>query len=120
MHYPRSPGELPREVLSNDVFMGLRAIIDLQEYIMAAIDDLNAAVSGAVAAINAAVTTITQLQQQIADQAGAPTSDQLEGLAAQLNAATSSLTTAHGATVAAAAAAPVDPAPAATDAPAAS
>ena len=117
MRYPRSPGELPREVLANDVFMGLRAIIDLQEYIMAAIDDLNAAVSGAVAAIGAAVTTITQLQQQIADQAGAPTSDQLEVLAAQLNAATQSLTTAHGATVAAAAdaAAPAaDPAPAAS------
>jgi len=84
MHYHKSASELPREIASNDVFRGLQAVIQLQEYMMAAIDDLTAAVGAAVAEIQSLSAALAVAK---AAGAGAATDTQLEGLASQLNAA---------------------------------
>lgn len=91
MHYPRSPRELPREVLANDVFTGLRTIIEFQEYIMAAIDDLTAAVTAATASMGSALDAINALRQQLANDGNGVTDTQLEGLASQLSSSTDAL-----------------------------
>lgn len=83
MRYYRAANEFPRECATNDVFSGLMAIIQIQEQIMAAIDDLTKAVADAVTAIN-------DLRTQLANvppPGNGVTDAQLEGLASQLEAA---------------------------------
>lgn len=108
MKYCKSPREFPREIFTNDVFSALAAIIKQQEFIMAAIDDLNTAVTDAVTTMGAAVDAINALRGQVGAGNGV-TDDQLAGLASQLTTAQSGL-----------AAAVTPPAPPADAAPAAS
>ena len=85
MFWRKDAREFNREIATNDVFTSLKTILETQELIMSAIDDLSAAVTAAVSAIQ---LLETQLAAAKAAAGNGVTDTQLEGLASQLNAAT--------------------------------
>ena len=85
MFWRKDAREFNREIATNDVFTSLKTILETQEFLMSAIDDLSAAVTAAVAAIQ---SLEIQLAAAKAAAGNGVTDTQLEGLASQLNAAT--------------------------------